>query len=88
MLKPLPSNAAAAVLPPRVDVEMARKLISERYFPITRGTLIRLLADLPRIYVGRSAIYETTSVLAKAEHLLHQDVPRRGRPAADRGGLA
>ncbi len=78
------SDAAIASLPPRVDVATAQRLICERYFPVTRGTLIRALAATPRIYVGRAALFETSQVLKIAESLLRGAADRR-RPQAGRG---
>jgi len=63
-------SVATASLPARIDVATAQRLICERYFPITRGTLTRALAELPRVYVGRNALFETAQVLKIAEDLL------------------
>jgi hypothetical protein len=68
---------AAAAPPTRVDLEAARVLISERYFPITVGTLRRELARVPRVYIGRNALYETGAVLKIVEGLLRRGVQRR-----------
>ena len=65
-------STVTASLPARVDVATAQRIICERYFPITRGTLTRALAELPRVYVGRNALFETGQVLKIAEDLLRR----------------
>lgn len=81
MTKRRDGRAAPPALPRHVDLATARKLISERYFPITAGTLRRELAKLPRLYVGRNALYDTIAVLEIAEGLLRRGT-RRDRPGA------
>jgi hypothetical protein len=75
LVLPLDREATDAVppgLPALLDKDAARKAISERYFPITMGTLERELAHLPSIKVGRNALFETASVLKVAEQLLQR----------------
>jgi hypothetical protein len=65
---------ASASLPLRLDYDAATAAISTQLFPISRRKVQRMLSSLPRVYVGRTPLFDTELVLNTARQIL-SDAP-------------
>ena len=74
-----------ASLPERVDYEGAQAIISA-HFPVSPRQTRRLLAKLPRVYVGKRPLFTSVDVLALARRSLDEarTVPANSPPSRPR----
>ena len=82
-------------LPKRLDATRLAKLITERVMPVSATIVRRELSHLPRVFVGRSALYDTAPALQHFEDRVARaptvagnvPPPRQPRGTASAGGL-